>query len=167
MTDSRNFIFVVVFSEFSTWIPAGQPLLPEPTKLEVLSKAQIGPNILRYTISITGPDRMGLYFSPKFGVKVLNISLLEKMPEESAVWNNRDLYFIINIWGKEAAPIKFSFDVQVPKNVSGVTTEIAVSGIFPHEDKNRKMPHYVQFLNEFPDWADLTAWLGSYESWWI
>ncbi|RZC42917.1 endoplasmic reticulum metallopeptidase 1-like [Asbolus verrucosus] len=155
--------------KYSSWIPAGQPLIPEPARLEVLSKNHTSPTVVRYDVSITGPDRMGLYLSPKRGVKVLNISLMDRMPPEGdkAVWNERDLYFILHIYGKQAAPLRFSFDVEVPANSSGVTTEIAVSGIYVHDEINRKVPHYVQFLNEFPDWVDLTAWLGSYESWWL
>ncbi|XP_044265898.1 endoplasmic reticulum metallopeptidase 1-like [Tribolium madens] len=158
---------MVQIIEFSTWIPAGQPVLPEPTQLEVLSKEKISTDVFRYDIQVTGPDRLGLYFSPKFGVKVLNISLVDKMPSDSAKWNGRDLYFIIHIYGKEAAPLRFNFDVRVPPNITDATTEIAISGIFVHDEKNRKVPHYAQLINSFPDWADVTAWLGSYESWWI
>lgn len=89
------------------------------------------------------------------------------MPSDSAKWNDRDLYFVIHIYGKEAAPLRFSFDVRVPPNITETTTEIAISGIYVHDEKNRKVPHYAQLINSFPDWADVTAWLGSYESWWI
>lgn len=155
--------------KYSSWIPAGQPVLDQPVKLDVLSKVQVSPTVLRYNVSIIGPDRVGVYFSPKKGHKVLAISLIDKMPSDSEteVWNDRYLYYMNHICGKEIAPLKFSFDLEVPANSSGATTEIAVSGIYVHDNLNRKMPHYVQFLNEFPDWADLTAWLGCYESWWI
>jgi MFS family permease len=155
--------------KYSSWIPAGQPVLDQPVKLDVLSKVQVSPTVLRYNVSIIGPDRVGVYLSPKKGHKVLAISLIDKMPSDSEteVWNDRYLYYMNHICGKEIAPLKFSFDLEVPANSSGATTEIAVSGIYVHDNLNRKMPHYVQFLNEFPDWADLTAWLGCYESWWI
>jgi MFS family permease len=155
--------------KYSSWIPAGQPVLDQPVKLDVLSKVQVSPTVLRYNVSIIGPDRVGVYFSPKKGHKVLAISLIDKMPSDSEteVWNDRYLYYMNHICGKEIAPLKFSFDLEVPANSSGATTEIAVSGIYVHDNLNRKMPHYVQFLNEFPDWADLTAWLGYYESFWI
>jgi hypothetical protein len=144
-------------------------VLDQPVKLNVLSKVQVSPTVLRYNVSIIGPDRVGVYLSPKKGHKVLAISLIDKMPSDSEteVWNDRYLYYMIHICGKEIAHLKFSFDLEVPANSSGATTEIAVSGIYVHDNLNRKMPHYVQFLNEFPDWADLTAWLGYYESFWI
>jgi MFS family permease len=155
--------------KYSSWIPAGPPVLDQPVKLNVLSKVQVSPTVLRYNVSIIGPDRVGVYLSPKKGHKVLAISLIDKMPSDSEteVWNDRYLYYMIHICGKEIAPLKFSFDLEVPANSNGATTEIAVSGIYVHDNLNRKMPHYVQFLNEFPDWADLTAWLGYYESFWI
>jgi hypothetical protein len=144
-------------------------MLDQPVKLDVLSKVQVSPTVLRYNVSITGPDRVGVYFSHKKGHKVLAISLIDKMPSDSktAVWNDRDLYYMNHICGKEIVPLKFSFDLAVPTNSTGATAEIAVSGIYLHDNLNRKVPHYVQFLNDVPDWADLPAWLACYESWWI
>ncbi|KAJ3638374.1 hypothetical protein MTP99_001746 [Tenebrio molitor] len=156
-------------NKYSSWIPAGQPVLHQPVKLDVSSIVQVSPTVLRYNVSITGPDRVRVCFSPKKGHKVLAISLIDKMPSDSktAVWNDRYLYHMTHVCGKEIAPLKFSFDLEVPANSSGATTEIAVSGIYVHDNLNRKTPHYVKFLNEFPDWADLTAWLACYESLWI
>jgi hypothetical protein len=144
-------------------------VLHQPVKLDVSSIVQVSPTVLRYNVSITGPDRVRVCFSPKKGHKVLAISLIDKMPSDSktAVWNDRYLYHMTHVCGKEIAPLKFSFDLEVPANSSGATTEIAVSGIYVHDNLNRKTPHYVKFLNEFPDWADLTAWLACYESLWI
>lgn len=89
------------------------------------------------------------------------------MPMERSQWNGRELCIMISIWAQTQKALTFTLDIETPPNFGGTTTEIGLSGIYVHDSINRKVPHYQRFLKEFPDWADLTAWLGTYENFWV
>ncbi|KAJ3649732.1 hypothetical protein Zmor_021456 [Zophobas morio] len=174
--DCENYLFcglplvhsrMVQVVKYSSWIPAKQPVLPEQPVLKVLSKSQVNQHVIRYNVTVSGPDRLAVYLSPKTNTKIVNISLIERLPSERTVWNDRDIFFILHVYGKERAALKFTFDVEVSTNATNLTTEVAVAGIFVHDEQNNKTEEYSEFLNEFPSWADVTAWIGSYESFWI
>lgn len=94
----------------------------------------------------------------------MKISLVDKVPETVPVWNGRPVYLIVYTYGI-ATPLNFQFDVEVPKNWNGNSTvEIAVVGRYVQKNVIR-MPLYQKFLDQFPEWADVQAWLGAFESW--
>lgn len=108
---------------------------------------------------------MLVYLSPKDGAKIVNISLVTKVPESVPVWNNRPVYLIIYVYGVEAKPLTFQFDVEIPSNWNATTTvDIAVVGWYVHK-RDLKTPSFQKFLDQFPDWADAQGWLGAFESW--
>lgn len=85
------------------------------------------------------------------------------MPEKASKWGGRPVYFIAYTYGKESKPLRFSVDVEGAKEVKA-RLEIVLTAKFVHRTRNVLTPHYSKFLGEFPDWAQLTAWLGTCES---
>ncbi|XP_018573441.1 endoplasmic reticulum metallopeptidase 1 [Anoplophora glabripennis] len=150
--------------EHSTWIPANQPVIHEPVSFKLNSKEHINETIIRYNITTSGSDRLALYLVPKKHAKLVRMSLIDTIESSEYVYNNRQLYFILFTYGKDPADLSFTFDIMVPPNYNGSTMDIAVTATYVHENKFIKTPYYVNLLKEFPDWTDVTAWLGSYLS---
>ncbi|XP_050500208.1 endoplasmic reticulum metallopeptidase 1-like isoform X1 [Diabrotica virgifera virgifera] len=148
--------------EYSSWIPANQPKLPFASKFVVNLKKQLSPTVVRYNVSMTGPDRQYVFMVPKEGMKMVNISLLEKVPKFINSFHGRPLVFLNSVAGESPTTLTITFDMEVPENYEGPTMDIAISSIFVHSKTAIKTPYYQQFLQQFPDWADLTAWIGSY-----
>ncbi|KAL3287811.1 hypothetical protein HHI36_002272 [Cryptolaemus montrouzieri] len=149
----------------STWIPASAPIIPEPVNLKVNSKTWISSTTLRYNLSIFGPDHSMFYLSPKKNLKLLSMSLVDKLADEDVLWNDRPYYFFVYTCGKEVVPVEAIFDFSVPENHSGPVMDIAVAGNYVHPKKFRMTPDFKKFLSKFPDWADMTAWVANYQSW--
>lgn len=95
---------------------------------------------------------------------LLSLSLIESVKHSEYTYNNKRLYFILFTYGKDPADLNFTFDMMVPVNYNGSTVDIAVTAKYVHENKFIKTPYYANLLKEFPDWADVTAWLGTYSS---
>lgn len=108
---------------------------------------------------------MLVYLSPKQGGRIAEISLVDKVPENVPLWNDRPIYLIGYTYGIETTPLTFQFDVEVPHNWNAtISVEIAVVGWYVHK-RDLKTPSYQKFLDGFPDWADAQGWLGAFESW--
>lgn len=149
---------------YSTWIPASSPIIPDPVNLKIHSKTEISPTLIRYNLTISGPDRLMFYLSPKKNLNLHKTSLLDKMGHQ-VFWNDRPYYFFVYVCGKEVTPVNALFDIEVPENHTGPTMDIAVSGNYVHPKKFRMTQDFSKFLSKFPDWADLTAWVANYQSW--
>ncbi|CAG9830170.1 unnamed protein product [Diabrotica balteata] len=111
---------------------------------------------------LCGPDRQYVFMVPKEGMKMLNISLLDKLPKFINSFHGRPLVFLNSVAGESPTTLTITFDMEVPENYEGPTIDVAISSIFVHSKLAVKTPYYQQFLQQFPDWADLTAWIGSY-----
>lgn len=101
---------------------------------------------------------------PKNNTELLNISLTDTLKKSEYTHNNRQLYFILHTYGKDPANLTFTFDMMVPPNYNGTTIDVAVTAKYVHENKFVKTPYYIDILKQFPEWTDVTAWLGSYLS---
>lgn len=155
--------YMMEIMEYSTWVPAGQPVLPEPTNFTADSE-KISPTRLKYNVTVTGPDRLTYYLVPKKKVTLVNISLLDEVPEPSRIFDGRPLYFILYQFGKGEIKPSFDFTVEVPEGWEGPTVDLIVIGRYVHEKKMRKTPQFVNLLNQMPNWADVTAWLATYHA---
>lgn len=108
---------------------------------------------------------MAFYVSARAQTKIITTSLHDILPSKASKWNGNPVYFILYTYGKEPAPLNFSIDVEGPDNWDRAMIEIALTGKYVHDRLNVLTPHYSNFLKQFPDWAQLTAWLGTYELW--
>lgn len=148
--------------EYSTWIPANQPSIPFPSKLTVNSKKQVTSTLLTYNISLTGPDRQYVFLVPKENVKLTKISLVDELPVFVNTFKGRPLIFLNSVAGENPTTLTITFDVEIPGNYNGSSyIDVAVSSIHVHSKLVVKTPYYNKFLEQFPDWADITAWVGS------
>ncbi|KAK4883948.1 hypothetical protein RN001_000219 [Aquatica leii] len=149
----------------NTWIPAAQPIIHEPTDLKLILKSKIADTIVRFNFSVTGPSHMHIALSAKPNTTLMSTSLVDRLPENPIIWNNKPTYVIMHMWGVESTPLLFTLDFKVPKYWEGPIMDIAVVGHCVHDRTNVKTPQFVQFLNEFPKWADVTPYLTTYDSW--
>lgn len=95
-----------------------------------------------------------------------NISLLDQLPKDVIKWNNRPTYVIVYTFGKEVTPLNFLFDIEIPKDVNSSNTSVEIALIGRYVQKRIiRSPQYQLFLEQFPDWVDMTAWVGAVESW--
>ncbi|XP_057663658.1 endoplasmic reticulum metallopeptidase 1-like [Diorhabda carinulata] len=151
--------------EYSTWVPANQPNLPFPSKLIVNSKKMISSTSTTYNISLTGPDRQYVFLVPKENVNLTKLSLIDKLPKFVNRFKGRPLIFLNTVSGVNPATLTVTFDVEYPENYTGDSyLDVAVSSVHVHSKLVAKTPYYTTFLKQFPDWADVTAWVGSYAS---
>ncbi|XP_025830299.1 endoplasmic reticulum metallopeptidase 1-like isoform X2 [Agrilus planipennis] len=148
----------------SSWISAEQPIIQEDVQLIIQNKENISPTLVMLNFSASGPTHMTIYFALQLGVALKNISLSSEI-KEGPKWKNQTTYFINYAWGIEKRPLNFSMHLQVPQNWKHSILDIAVLGRYVHEVNNVKTPHFKQFLEEFPDWADLTPFLASFKMW--
>ncbi|CAH1955288.1 unnamed protein product [Acanthoscelides obtectus] len=157
---------MVQIMEYSTWIPAGQPVIHEPLHFKLDSKYEIEPGTIRYTITISGPDRLGIYLVPFKNVMMTNMTLMDTSVTTMAGYpysQNRRLYFVLFTYGKDYAPLRITFDLTGAE-LDSPSADVVVTAKYVHDKKIVKTPQYEKFLSRFPDWADLTAWLGAYSA---
>lgn len=109
---------------------------------------------------ISGPDRLGATIVPKPGFNLVDLSLVDIDKPNHGI--DERMYFIRATSGKEPTDLTFTFSVGVPPNHNGTTVDLVASGNYIHNKKFVKTPFYENFLKQFPDWADVTAWLGTY-----
>ncbi|XP_060528272.1 endoplasmic reticulum metallopeptidase 1-like isoform X4 [Cylas formicarius] len=147
--------------QYSTWIPSAQPNLAVPMEFsfekEILTSTKI-----RYNLTISGPDRFTLYLAPKESVTVTNLSLVDEVKPSAATFKHRPVYFVLYQRGKGGNNFSFTLDVEVPGNWNGTAMDIAVTCRYVHEDTMNRTPEFKTFLSQFPEWADLTAWVAAY-----
>lgn len=98
-------------------------------------------------------------------MKIVNISIIDKLSHQTVQWNGRPVYLILHTYGKEPSPLEFYFDVEIPQGwTSSSTVDIAIIGSYV-QTRTVKTPQYQNLLKSFPDWADVASFLGAYESW--
>ncbi|KAJ8963361.1 hypothetical protein NQ318_018833 [Aromia moschata] len=155
---------MVQVMHLSTWIPANQPILPEQMSFTYNSKEQINSTTIRYNVTLSGSDRLAIYLVPKKDMKLVRISLIESLVQSNFWYNDRQLYFILFTYGRDPADLSFTFDVEVPEGYNGTTVDVAATAKYVHDKKFVKTPYYLSLIRQFPDWADVTPWLGVYSS---
>ncbi|KAK4883835.1 hypothetical protein RN001_000106 [Aquatica leii] len=149
----------------STWIPTEEPKIPEPISLRLLSKTYLSDYAARYNFTLSGPNHVALYLSPKSNINVLEISLLSKSQLRPIIWNGRPTYIIMYSWMKSRSSLNFFIDFQTPLNWTNPTFDVALTAKYINDKTFIKTPKFMQFLEEFPKWTDVVTALATYESW--
>lgn len=153
-------------ADYSTWIPAGQPVLPtEQVNFTVLSKTNLSPNLIRYNVSVKGPDRLTIYLIPKQDVILHNTSLVETLYTPKHTFQERPMYFVLYQFGIGEMDFKFDFTVEVPDNWDSTTAlDFVVIGRYVHDRKITRTPQFLNLLSQLPKWTDTISWLASYQA---
>lgn len=102
--------------------------------------------------------------SPKPNITVTNWSFTAEIPEVTYLWHGRPTYFIMYGYGELTDHWDFWIEMDTPENWKNPVMDIAISGKYTHHEKTRTTK-YTEFLNKFPSWAHLTAWMANYHSW--
>ncbi|XP_037035530.1 endoplasmic reticulum metallopeptidase 1-like isoform X2 [Bradysia coprophila] len=148
-------------SEYSHWIPSSRPYVPFRSSLTLKREVSLTSSSSRFEFELSGPDHMVLSISPLEGNTLLSWSFLDKTPV-SRSWGNRALYFMMLVYGSDNSPI--SFDLVIEKSSSeGPSFDIAIVSHFTYH-KDGDTVEYKEFLESFPDWAHLTSWTSTYDS---
>ncbi|KAL1505193.1 hypothetical protein ABEB36_004814 [Hypothenemus hampei] len=148
--------------KYSTWVPAGQPVLPQPVNLRTIVES-VNSRELLYNISVTGPDRMNFYLVLKEDVSLLNISLANEIQPTTTTIENRPMYFILHQSTKEVTQFNFSMKLLVPENhVKGeATMNFTIAARYVHPKRMTKTPQFLELIEQMPDWTNVVAWLGT------
>lgn len=149
----------------TTWVPTkSPPMMHEPTSIKLVSRTTPTAGVVHMEFKASGPDHMSLFISPKEGINVTAISLLEETPEADLKWKGRDVFYIKYGYGKEAA-LEFTVEVKTPENWNKPTLDLLISGHYVHVRLNEKSDEFKRVLSELPDWTDVMPALSSYEAW--
>ncbi|XP_049826567.1 endoplasmic reticulum metallopeptidase 1-like isoform X2 [Aethina tumida] len=147
--------------EYSNWLPAVEPIIHE--KISFTSfKEELNNTTMKYSVSITGPDRLGVYIVPYENNEIIEIKV--NTPNVFDYEIKKDMYFIQQTYGKSTEELRIEFHVKTPENWNQPTVDLVVISHNVHDRLMIKTPYYEDFINQFPDWADVTAWLGTYSS---
>ncbi|XP_050311953.1 endoplasmic reticulum metallopeptidase 1 isoform X2 [Anthonomus grandis grandis] len=152
---------------YSTWIPVGAPSFPsnETLGLTIVSKEKVSSTLLKYTLKVTGPDKLVFYITPKTNVTFINTSLITVVKPTIFTFQGRPVYVVLYQLGKgDGTPLTFNLTVLLPEGYSGPTMDIGLSGRYVHQNRIEKTEKYLEFLKNFPNWAHPIAWLASYHS---
>ncbi|XP_066598785.1 endoplasmic reticulum metallopeptidase 1-like [Prorops nasuta] len=154
---------VTTFLKRTSWIRGPAPLIAIPTKLELISKT-IKQNIISFTFNITGPDHIGLIFSPYKGVQLEKSNIIDDKLLKGPMWNDRETYFIYYSCASDCTAYSISLEFKVPSMQKSPCLTIALAGHFLHGEHQKSL-RFKQFLSQFPSWAVITPWTASYTSW--
>ncbi|XP_047115031.1 endoplasmic reticulum metallopeptidase 1-like isoform X1 [Schistocerca piceifrons] len=154
---------VITFLGKTHWIPAPDPPVPIPVTLKLVSKENIGKNLLNMTFTVTGPDHMGIMMAPANGFQLQSWSFVEGEPLVGPKWNERDTYFIY--YGCASEPVPWTFWIILKgEGRINETLDIAVTSHFLH-GLHKTSPGLDQLLQYFPSWTTVSAWVATYSSW--
>lgn len=151
--DTRN----IAQSRLNYWIPANAPYLSETVTL-VRIKEQQPEN--RMLFQMTGVDSMGIFISPMPGIEIEKWSFYDEVIDTGFDWQGRPTY-VINYNAGVHSPITFWLDLNVPQGWTGKMMDIAVIAQFTHHEEERTKD-FKDFINSFPEWTHVTAWVSSY-----
>lgn len=144
--------------EHSYWIPmASSPQLSRPITVQRVTD---GVPANRLELSLTGPHQMGILISPHVGVEITGWNLLDHVPVAGHDWNGRKTYFVRYVAGT-IHPMTVRMDLSVPNNWTGPRVSVSVTGHYTDYD-NEATPAFRQFVNSYPAWAHVTAWMSAY-----
>ncbi|KAF5278793.1 hypothetical protein FQA39_LY18351 [Lamprigera yunnana] len=152
----QNFIFK------THWIDGPPIRVKESSDMQLISRKKIK-NGERFSISINGPQHMGVMVSPVLGVELESWSLVQGIPLAAApLWNNRFTYFIYYCYAGELIPLNFSMDFKIPPGHSGPVIDI---GIISHYQFEPVAPEFAKMIDSFPPWTAHTYWTSTVETW--
>nr|CAD7259494.1 unnamed protein product [Timema shepardi] len=154
---------MVSLLDSSSWIPADAPPIHIATSLELMTQTMLSVKVRRLTFRAKGPENMGLVVSVVPNVELVRWSFEADLPAQGIKWLDRSAYFIHYTSGSTGTAWDFWLDFEVPSNVSRPIIDIALSGHY-FSDKRNKSPQFSEFLNKYPEWTHVTAWTVSYKS---
>nr|CAD7394429.1 unnamed protein product [Timema cristinae] len=154
---------MVSLLDSSSWIPADAPPIHIATSLELMTQTMLSVKVRRLTFRAKGPENMGLVVSVVPNVELVRWSFEADLPAKGIKWLDRSAYFIHYTSGSTGTAWDFWLDFEVPSNVSRPIIDIALSGHY-FTDKRNKSPQFSEFLNKYPEWTHVTAWTVSYKS---
>ncbi|CAH0551529.1 unnamed protein product [Brassicogethes aeneus] len=145
--------------KYSSWVPANQPILHQKVSFNY-TKEIIDATTVKYTINVKGPDRISMYVVPKPNMS-FDETLIDNSPNLNFTTNSKT-FFIQHIYGSEPADLNVTLFIKTPENWDKPTIDLALTSQHVHERLFVKTPYYENFIKQFPKWADVTAWLSSY-----
>ena len=102
------------YSRINNWIPAPKPKIFRDTNITLLHADEVSPHVIRLLFQASGPDHMGIYFSPKSGVTLTTWSFSEGELLEGPKWkDDRPTYYIFHSGGLSPAPWQFWVQFKV------------------------------------------------------
>ena len=106
--------FFFPYSRINNWIPAPKPKIFRDTNITLLHADEVSPHVVRLLFQASGPDHMGIYFSPKSGVTLTTWSFSEGELLEGPKWkDDRPTYYIFHSGGLSPAPWQFWLQFKV------------------------------------------------------
>lgn len=154
---------VTTFLWKTSWIPGPAPFINIPTKLELISKITKH-NTTSFTFNVTGPDHIGIIFSPYKGIHLEKWTVSDKEPLKGPMWNGRETYFLYYSCASDCIPYTFSIELNVSSVQKVPSLSIALAGHTLH-GKYQRSVKFKEFLSQFPSWTVITPWTASYTSW--
>ncbi len=103
----------------NNWIPAPKPKIFRDTNITLLHADEVSPHVVRLLFQATGPDHMGIFFSPVSGVKLKTWSFSNGEVLEGPTWkDDRPTYYIFYSHGLSPSPWQFWLDFKVDLDFS-------------------------------------------------
>lgn len=98
----------------NNWIPAGKPKFFRDTNITLMHSDEMAPHVIRLLFQASGPDHMGIYFSPKPGVTLKTWSFSEGEILEGPKWkDDRPTFYIFYSHGLQPSPWQFWLEFKV------------------------------------------------------
>lgn len=145
-------------STYSYWIPAAAPEFNTAISFRRIVNGQPAN---RYMFELTGTSAMGVYLSPMPGVEIENWSFHESVDDTGMDFQGRPTYFVMYSAGNPV-PSTFWVDLKVPEGTwTGKKIDIGIVAHYTHFDDQRTVA-FQQFIDSYPEWCHVTAWMNSY-----
>lgn len=149
------------------WIKAPRPRIYQETGLKLLQSEEVEPHTLRLLFQVTGPDHMGVFFSPVVGVKLKTWSFSDGETLEGPPWKDgRPTHYIFYSHGLSPTPWTFWIELTVPRDYTPEKhdlVDMALTGHIIHGN-DMKSPDFKKFLAQFPGWSYPVGWTASYKA---
>lgn len=145
-------------SKYSYFVPTEAPYLNTQLSFRrVTSQQPEG----RFMFEISGTDTMGIFISPMPGVELVRWSFDEVVDTGLNFQGDRKTYFIMYSSGFPE-PATFWIDLEVSSGFTGdKKVDIGVAMHFTHYDEERTEV-FQTFIDSYPEWCHVTAWMASY-----
>lgn len=98
----------------NNWIPAPKPKIFRDTNITLLHADEVAPHVVRLLFQASGPDHMGIFFSPVTGVKLNTWSFSDGEVLEGPSWkDDRPTHYIFYSHGLSPSPWQFWLEFKV------------------------------------------------------
>ncbi|KAL9918598.1 endoplasmic reticulum metallopeptidase 1 isoform 3-T3 [Glossina fuscipes fuscipes] len=145
------------------WLPGPDPHFNQMPVLKMSTKNQLSKTKVRFNMTLTGPDHMGIFLRPINGGNISNWSF----HETPLRMNWPSPYFIYFSYGIVTNPLEFYLDVENNLgNWSRSAFEIGIAAHWIHDD-DFQTEDFKQFLASLPKYVDAIAWPASYDTWYF